>query len=144
MELNKIYSKKMCYDLCLQFELIYTTCGCTDPSIPLLESKVSVEMCNNLTSLTCIDTVRSKFDSQSLDPICSKYCPQGYSIFDAFLFSKKSQNLWINKLFLIWIECERFTYTTSVSSIYCNPLTFSIKQTLYSMWLFIGISIMWV
>ena len=57
------YSKKMCYEYCLQFEFIKTNCSCIDPSIPVVTTDT---ICNTNVGLGCVATMRSRFDSESL------------------------------------------------------------------------------
>ena len=80
------YSQKLCYELCLQFEFIKPNCSCTDPSIMIVTRDDPV--CNTMAKLSCVATIRSRFDTASLADSCSSYCPE---------------------------QCERFEYTTSVS-----------------------------
>lgn len=67
------YTKKLCYEICLQNLFIITSCSCSDPSIPVINSTQAV--CATLSQLTCADNVRDKFDSTDLSNSCGSYCP---------------------------------------------------------------------
>lgn len=88
---EEFYSKKQCYELCMQFEYIYKRCSCTDASIARvsISTDITHNICRNLTQLECISQVRDEFDSSTeFIEKCSPKCPD---------------------------QCSYFTYTTSVS-----------------------------
>ncbi|CAF0843935.1 unnamed protein product [Brachionus calyciflorus] len=65
------YSKILCYEICVQYELIIPRCGCGDPSVPLVDKMLLI--CSNLSSLECVKNVREKV--KNLGEFCEKYCP---------------------------------------------------------------------
>lgn len=72
IELSKYY-QKLCYQICLQELYIKPNCSCADPSIPLTSSDTSI--CNNSTTLDCVNTQRQQIENIKLDEVCGPYCP---------------------------------------------------------------------
>ncbi len=72
LQLNT-YSIQLCYDLCLQSLFIVPKCSCSDPSLPLFDT--STPICNTLTKLALIKTIRDQFDNTALSSTCTNYCP---------------------------------------------------------------------
>lgn len=72
LKLNK-YSLELCYDLCLQRDFIVKQCLCSDPM--LFQYDPNAVMCKTNASLSCVKSVKDKFDSQKISDKCSSYCP---------------------------------------------------------------------
>ncbi|RNA03799.1 acid-sensing ion channel 1 isoform X2 [Brachionus plicatilis] len=68
-----VYSKKKCFEFCLQVEFIYPECNCNDPQITSLEWNQT--FCKSNLELHCVDRVRNMFDSGDLSKLCSDNCP---------------------------------------------------------------------
>ncbi|CAF0900901.1 unnamed protein product [Brachionus calyciflorus] len=81
------YSRKLCFEICIQNLHIIPGCGCSDPSVPITDKSQTI--CSTLDKLKCVDSIRAKFDSSDLSLNCSQLCPN---------------------------ECDRIIYETSVSS----------------------------
>lgn len=67
------YSKKLCFEICLQNLLIIPACNCSDPSVPITDKNQTI--CSTLTNLDCVDKIRNQLDSTDLSGYCDKYCP---------------------------------------------------------------------
>ena len=67
------YSRKLCYQVCLQYKLIIATCNCADPSLPIVSSDQAICHINN--DLSCAEMVRQHYSN--LDTQCSSECPLG-------------------------------------------------------------------
>ena len=67
------YSRKLCYEICLNSKLIVAKCGCADPSVPITDSTQTI--CYKYTDLQCVDQVRINYTD--LSSYCSSYCPLG-------------------------------------------------------------------
>lgn len=103
------YSRKLCIEICLQFEYIVPSCYCTlifttslkvsyfywfsgsDPSVPYVSLVENQMICSNLTQLDCVSSIRDVFDTKSTN--CDEYCP---------------------------VECEKFTYSYSMAMTKCR------------------------
>lgn len=81
------YSQKLCYEICIQLLYVIDKCKCADPSVPIIDKNLKI--CSSQTSLGCVQSVRSRFDSMDLSANCSKLCPT---------------------------ECEKIMYGVTVSS----------------------------
>jgi hypothetical protein len=80
----KTYRQKNCLQLCLQ-EYINNQCQCLDGSLPNIYNQSKI--CNNLTTLHCIQDIKSKyFSNNTLVSQCYKYCPLECSS-SSFLYS---------------------------------------------------------
>jgi hypothetical protein len=80
----KTYRQKNCLQLCLQ-EYINNQCQCLDGSLPNIYNQSKI--CNNLTTLHCIQDNKSKyFSNNTLVSQCYKYCPLECSS-SSFLYS---------------------------------------------------------
>ena len=80
----KTYRQKNCLQLCLQ-DYINNQCQCLDGSLPNIYSQSKI--CNNLTTLQCIQDNKSKyFSNNTLVSQCYKYCPLECSS-SSFLYS---------------------------------------------------------
>ncbi|CAF1056474.1 unnamed protein product [Brachionus calyciflorus] len=87
LQISKYY-KKLCFEICLQYEQIIPNCLCADPSIPSVDSNMTI--CNNETALSCVKSQRDIFDkTQNIDDVCGPFCPS---------------------------ECNTLDYSTSISS----------------------------
>ncbi|RNA20730.1 FMRFamide-activated amiloride-sensitive sodium channel isoform X1, partial [Brachionus plicatilis] len=81
------YYQKLCYEICLQYEQIVPNCQCADPSIPIVDSNLTI--CSNAKSLNCVKEQRDSFDSsKNIDEVCGRFCPD---------------------------KCDRMIYSTSIS-----------------------------
>ncbi|RNA09553.1 FMRFamide-activated amiloride-sensitive sodium channel isoform X1 [Brachionus plicatilis] len=68
------YYQKLCYEICLQYEQIVPNCQCADPSIPIVDSNLTI--CSNAKSLNCVKEQRDSFDSsKNIDEVCGRFCP---------------------------------------------------------------------
>jgi hypothetical protein len=67
------YSRKLCYEMCLQNEFIIPMCNCSDPSVPITDPKQNI--CQSLNSLRCVESIRNKFDSVPISEHCDRFCP---------------------------------------------------------------------
>lgn len=75
LSLNQ-YTRKLCYEVCLQINFIMPTCNCSDPSVPITDIFLLKSFCKSPSDLKCVDEVRKHFDSFSLSGNCSAYCPR--------------------------------------------------------------------
>jgi hypothetical protein len=82
------YSRKLCYEICLQYEFISSNCSCIDTSVLTTASGSVKTYCNTQKELKCVDDMRNYFNQHSLGDTCAAYYPT---------------------------ECDRFSYSTSVS-----------------------------
>ncbi|RNA37541.1 FMRFamide-activated amiloride-sensitive sodium channel isoform X1 [Brachionus plicatilis] len=68
------YYQKLCYEICLQYEQIVPNCQCADPSIPIVDSNLTI--CSNARSLKCAKEQKDSFDSsKNIDEVCGRFCP---------------------------------------------------------------------
>lgn len=67
------YSRKLCYQVCLQYKLIVAKCNCADPSMPIVDNSQTI--CHMTNDLGCAEGVRTNYSN--LDSQCSSECPLG-------------------------------------------------------------------
>lgn len=72
MEVSSRYSKRICHEICLNFEFIIPKCNCSDPSVPTKEADLNY--CKSTQSLECIERIRNKFDTDYLNKYCGDEC----------------------------------------------------------------------
>ncbi|RNA37802.1 amiloride-sensitive sodium channel subunit gamma [Brachionus plicatilis] len=68
-----VYTRKICFEICLLFKYIIPKCNCSDPRIQ--SSALNVHFCKTFKELDCIEEVRKQFDSEDLSLTCDKECP---------------------------------------------------------------------
>lgn len=68
------YNQKLCFELCLQYKLIYPNCECYDGSIPQL-NVYNLTLCSTKESLLCVERQRGLFDRQAISDLCQRDCP---------------------------------------------------------------------
>ncbi|CAF0735692.1 unnamed protein product [Brachionus calyciflorus] len=69
-----IYSRKVCFEICLQNEFIIPKCNCSDPSVPITND--DQKLCSTLNETICVEDVRKFFDSKDLTKFCEDQCPR--------------------------------------------------------------------
>ncbi|RNA37800.1 amiloride-sensitive sodium channel subunit gamma-like [Brachionus plicatilis] len=67
------YTRKKCFEFCLQIKLIIPKCNCSDPQIST--SNIKVGFCKTIKQTLCVEEVRKQFDSEDLSLTCDKECP---------------------------------------------------------------------
>ncbi len=72
MQISQYY-KRMCDEMCMQYEFIIPQCGCGDPSVPATDT--TTVLCNNATTLQCVKTVATNYETLGIGTKCDKYCP---------------------------------------------------------------------
>jgi hypothetical protein len=68
------YTQKLCFQICLQYEFIIPTCGCSDASIPAA-LEASPNVCVSLSQISCATNVTNEFNLVDLSVTCGQYCP---------------------------------------------------------------------
>ena len=85
LKLSKYY-KRLCDELCEQYEFVIPTCGCADPSVPIIDFNQTI--CASKTDLDCVKEVHDKYDKLNTANKCNVLCPT---------------------------ECDTITYSKSIS-----------------------------
>ena len=67
------YSRKLCFEICLQEKFIIKNCNCSDPSIFITNPDQLI--CDTLTELDCVNKIRGNFDESRITDKCSEFCP---------------------------------------------------------------------
>ncbi|RNA14620.1 DEgenerin Like [Brachionus plicatilis] len=70
--LSGSYTKKKCFENCLQFKFIIPKCNCSDPQISTTNT---IGFCKTSKQIVCVEEVRKQFDSEDLSLTCDKECP---------------------------------------------------------------------